>query len=98
MKINEPVLYFYGEDDPRFGRMASAIIINRPTSPPTVDLAIFDTDGNEPPAYRFSTPHGQSLQECLEVGGKWITEAEAIGFGIDLEDGDQVLSEIEVPE
>lgn len=95
MKIGTPVIYFFDNINGTKGGIPNlALIYKRPTSFPVADVLVFDLVDEVPPLFYANTAHGQSLQECLEIGNRWISMEEAEGFGIDLEDGDQDLTEL----
>lgn len=96
MKLADVVIYFYDViNSPNLaGVPNAAIVYKRPRTSPNADLVAWDAVEDSQAQFIANVPHGQSLQDCLEVGNRWITIAEAEGFGIDLSDGDQDLTEL----
>lgn len=95
MKIGTPVLFFKIPEvgtpcEPHF-----AIVVDRPKSFPTLNVQSMDSGGSE--SLQINVPQAGSLQECIEIGNRWITFEQAESWGIDLEDGDQVIEGIVVP-
>lgn len=86
------VIYFWPHDDVLAGVPCFAMCIARPTSFPTISLNVYSPNG------QLSIPdpvdQGGSLEQCLEIGNKWITFEQALAWGIDMEDGDQDLTEL----
>lgn len=92
MEIGTDVFYFRPSTHEDAGKIILAKVYKRPTTAPLADLWIYEPAGT----HIVIDPCAQavSLEQCIEVGNVWITRQQAIDFGINLEDGDQVIANL----